>query len=1029
MNLPIIQNWNLNKENRVNNIEFHDDLTHEDYEVNRKGAVAIVDCTAAPVQEVTVNKNGNITISPPAGYNSMQGVDLNVAIPTETKTVTLNPGESGVISPSTGNLISQVCYTVSENEVICCPTYTANGNYSIGAVKCADVCVNLPIQSPVNVTIGKNCTCVINPTDGNIALSQVTICTDFDSTSTSCCFTENGCFTVLPPAGSSALDSVDVCVDVVPPEQTCISPEFCLTRNNHTICCSINQDCHVESICIRTCVPAVSCNMTVRNNGTYVLNSGSVGNLLSNVKFVVDIPGASTITPIEPVTKYNIYKSPNYQETNYCGLIFTPWDLGNLIDVDDTTAAQFMKHKELTAILCYYNGYYSEPNITNAAGNWCAECGAPSNMGCLQVFADYKCRYFDSDDNQILVFETNCMRDVSMPHDWTCDGGPGSGCEFKLSVAPTCCMGEWIQHDGGFNTVCHGEVCYNQNGNYRFECPGEYLDYVDICVETPEVKPEENFICTITENGCYCFIPEEGHVYSEGRICVTARRTEETADCCYTANGSYTITPTTGNVLSSASVCVAIPIESKTCNITTINSTTVDLTADEGTYLDNAIVNITIPKECGVGNYTANGTYKIIPSDGKLLECADITVNIPTEAITCNINQDGTYTITPSTGNYISSATIVVDTPDKKNEEAKSCCYTANGCYTIVPSADNKTLCKVDVEVAIPTEQTTKTYTTNGCYVITPTTGNYLDSVTVCVNTPVRKAEETKTCCYTANGCYTISPTSGKVLSSATVCVAIPTETKTCSWNTPGSWTITPSSGKLLSCVDVTFTVPTENKTCTYTQNGTYCILPTSGKYLTCAKVNVSIPTETKTCTYTANGSYTINPSTGKYLNKACVCVNIPVQSRTCTYTQAGNYTIKPDNSHCYLTCAVVCVDPDISVNLGAITSTSTDTETKVIDTNGCCVGTIPAGTAYSTIVWVSTGKEYLSFIGKNGSFMDCCASGHAVCVCASYYCGTTFEGNYLVCPVYSAAGGLNCVEFNGKRCRALGMTILCTII
>lgn len=146
----------------------------------------------------------------------------------------------------------------------------------------------------------------------------------------------------------------------------------------------------------------------------------------------------------------------------------------------------------------------------------------------------------------------------------------------------------------------------------------------------------------------------------------------------------------------------------------------------------------------------------------------------------------------------------------------------------------------------LPQQEKSVTITKNGQTSVTPDDGKTLSKVDVTVAVPSdAKPEQTKTAHITANGTTKVLPDSGKVLSEVDVYVAVPSDAKA-----------------------------EEEKTVSITENGTTEITPTSGKVLSKATVNVNVPQpDIGQLSVTANGTYTAGKDVDAW-NK--VTVNVP---------------------------------------------------------------------------------------------------------------------------------------------------------
>lgn len=146
----------------------------------------------------------------------------------------------------------------------------------------------------------------------------------------------------------------------------------------------------------------------------------------------------------------------------------------------------------------------------------------------------------------------------------------------------------------------------------------------------------------------------------------------------------------------------------------------------------------------------------------------------------------------------------------------------------------------------LPQQEKAVTITKNGQTSVTPDDGKTLSKIDVTVAVPSdAKPEQTKTTRITANGKTKVLPDSGKVLSEVDVYVAVPSDAKA-----------------------------EEEKTVSITENGTTEITPTSGKVLSKVTANVNVPQpDIGQLSVTANGAYTAGKDVDAW-NK--VTVNVP---------------------------------------------------------------------------------------------------------------------------------------------------------
>lgn len=238
-----------------------------------------------------------------------------------------------------------------------------------------------------------------------------------------------------------------------------------------------------------------------------------------------------------------------------------------------------------------------------------------------------------------------------------------------------------------------------------------------------------------------------------------------------------------------------------------------------------------------------------------------------------------------------------------KPEQEKTVTVTENVKTEVVEPDTGKVLKKVTVNVNTPgpkPEQTKSAKATdNGTVTVTPDAGKVLSKATVTVDVPAQKPEETFSKKFTENGTFPVNPSGGKVFSGGSVEVAVPgpkpEQTYEKKYTANGTYPITPDSGKVISGGNIEVAVPAAGAVIrekTITENGTYNP-PAGVDGFAPVHVNTPVkkPEETKSVKYTTNGQKTVTPTAGKVLTSVAVEVAVPgpvIKKKT--ITENGTY-------------------------------------------------------------------------------------------------------------------------------------------
>ena len=387
-----------------------------------------------------------------------------------------------------------------------------------------------------------------------------------------------------------------------------------------------------------------------------------------------------------------------------------------------------------------------------------------------------------------------------------------------------------------------------ENGNYHIVPDGKPFGEVDITVAVSGTeKPEEVLTETITSNGSYSFLPDQGNVFSKADITVAvsgAPKPEVSLVESVTSNGDYTYNPAEGVVFNS----VAFSVDVHPSNTLSRTYTTNGTKTIEGEF-NGGNININVhPSNTLSRTYTTNGTKTI---EGEF-NGGTISVDVhPTEKLMETITSNGTVSLS---GEW-KDAEINVSVSEAKTEVSLVESISSNGSYSYTPdpgSVYNSVALSVDVH---PTERMRKTYTSNGIY---GELGDF-NSATITVDVhPSTSISET----YTSNGIYTIA---GE-FNGGQVAVSVPTPvmstlSETISSN--GSYSYTAPSGQAYDSVAVSVDIhPSTSLVSTITSNG---IINLSGEWMN-AQLTVSVITSTVSMSQSAYDSLSVKDPYTIYL-------------------------------------------------------------------------------------------------------------------------------------------------------------------
>ena len=283
-----------------------------------------------------------------------------------------------------------------------------------------------------------------------------------------------------------------------------------------------------------------------------------------------------------------------------------------------------------------------------------------------------------------------------------------------------------------------------ENGEYHFVPDGKPVNEINITVDTPEPKPEEHLVETVTSNGVHNFFPSEGSVFSDAAITVSVPtdKPEETLSETITSNGSYSYSPTPGSVFSSVALSVDIHPERALIDTVTLNNTEYQWPGD---WRGVKIWVDVHPSQSLVETITSNGSYHYT---GEWKD-AEITVSVsqakPEETLSETITSNGSYSYSPTPGSVFSSVALSVDV-HPSNTLSRT--YTANGTKTITGEFNGGTI-NVNVH---PSLSLSETYYSNGTYTIS--NENAGGTITVLVpdgELPVPADDEIYYLTYTGN--------------------------------------------------------------------------------------------------------------------------------------------------------------------------------------------------------------------------------------------------------------------------------------
>ena len=485
-----------------------------------------------------------------------------------------------------------------------------------------------------------------------------------------------------------------------------------------------------------------------------------------------------------------------------------------------------------------------------------------------------------------------------------------------------------------------------ENGEYHFVPDGKPVNEINITVDTPEPKPEEHLVDTVTSNGVHNFFPSEGSVFSDVSINVSVP--DSTVLKRY--QGYYDMSPTSGNIFLYPSDIdadgfseVDIEMGVNTTSITetfTSNSVyhyeTGDSTVGDA-FIDYVDITVSVPEKVLAPDsayYNINGTYTIRPDYGQGVDgLSEVRVNVdvhPSQSLVETITSNGT---TMFSGEW-KDAAITVSVSQAKPEESLNETITSNGSYSYSPtpgSVYNSVALSVDVH---PSDTLSRYYTTNGSKTITgefnggtinisvhPSqslvetitsngttsfSGEWTNAI-ITVSTPEPKIEIPLEDLIEQNATYNYTPPTGKVYSSILLSVdvhpsqsLVETITSNGTTNLYGDWK---------NATITTNVHPSQSLLQNITSNGTTNL---SGEW-TNATISVDVhPSTSLVETITSNG--TVNFS-GEWTN-ATITVSTPVPTMSTlsdTITSNGSYSYSAPSGYAYDTVSLSVLVPSTS--------------------------------------------------------------------------------------------------------------------